>query len=47
MPGGVEMVVIARSGLLERPFPAVLGDLTRVLQAIAKGTEGKVERVRA
>jgi ribonuclease P protein component len=47
MPDGVEMVVIARGSLMERPFPSLLGDLTRVLLAVAKGAERSPERVGA
>jgi hypothetical protein len=47
LPGGVEMVVIARRGLLDQPFPALVGDLTRVLQAVVRGAGRMVQKVGA
>jgi ribonuclease P protein component len=37
LPGGIDLVVIARGGLAERPFAAILGDVGRLLQAVARG----------
>ncbi len=47
VPAGVDLVLIGRTGVVDVPFPSVLADLGRVLQAVARRAERRTERAGA